>query len=465
MPMTKLWEKAAEWGEKYGDLVYVENVGIPALFIDSYDAASELLDKRSAIYSSRPFILMVCGMQEWGWATSLVPYGDTLRKQRTYLHRFFQSSAVLNYLELQQRETYVMLNGILSSPDNYEKHVRRLPGAVILANVYGYEVQNEDDDRIRLGEDVLRRGGDATQYIFLDFLPWLRYLPEWTPWITFPKVAREGRALSASFRSMPHNVAKKQFLEGTGKENMTSLLLAENMLEDGSFHDEQNISDAASMAFLGGTDTSVTAIMTFVLAILKNPNVQRRAQEEIDKVIGFDRLPSPSDMDSLPYVRGICTEVLRWEVILPSALPHCTTSDDEYKGYHIPAGTMVVPNVWAMSRDPNIYPDPLSFKPERWIPGGTSEGVPSLRPQEYAFGFGRRLCPGQNWAEHIIFIAVSSILATFNIEKAIGPDGTPIPPNDDFFPSGVRSLGASKCKITPRSEKSASLIRQAIATL
>jgi len=88
--------------------------------------------------------------------------------------------------------------------------------------------------------------------------------------------------------------------------------------------------------------------------------------------------------------------------LIASALPHCTTEDDEYNGYFIPAGTMVLPSVWAMSRDPMIYPDPLSFKPEQWTPGGTSKGVPSLRPQEYAFGFGRRSCPGQNWAECII---------------------------------------------------------------
>jgi len=85
----------------------------------------------------------------------------------------------------------------------------------------------------------------------LDFLPWLKYLPEWFPGITFPKVAREGRQLSASFRSMPHEMAKKRFIEGSGKECMTSILLAENELEDGSFNDEQNISDATSIAYLG----------------------------------------------------------------------------------------------------------------------------------------------------------------------------------------------------------------------
>ncbi|KLO07676.1 cytochrome P450 [Schizopora paradoxa] len=170
-------------------------------------------------------------------------------------------------------------------------------------------------------------------------------------------------------------------------------------------------------------------------------------------------------MDSLPYVRAICTEVLRWETILPFAVPHLLTEEDEYKGYCIPSGTWIFPNIWAISRNSDIYPDPLAFKPERWIPGGTKEGVPSLRPQEYVFGFGRRVCPGQDWAEHIIFLAVASLLATFNIEPEVGPDGSQIPPNDHYLQSGARTLRGSRCRITPRSDRAASLVRQAFSSL
>ncbi|KLO07689.1 cytochrome P450 [Schizopora paradoxa] len=358
-----------------------------------------------------------------------------------------------------------MLNGILNAPENYEGHVRRFPSAVILRNVYGYEVQGEDDDIIRLGDKVIRVSSEALMYLFLDFIPGLKYLPEGIPGIGFPRKAKEGKHLQETFKAKPYEIAKKHFIEGTGEECMTSVLIANNLQEDGSVLDEENITDAANTAFLGGTDTSVTAIMTFVLAILKNPETQRRGQEEIDAAIGNDHLPTHSDMDSLPYVRAICTEVLRWGTILPFAVPHCLTEDDEYKGYFIPSGTWVFPNVWAMSQDPVHYPDPLSFKPERWMPGETKEGVPSVRPQEYIFGFGRRVCSGQDWAEHIIFLAVASILATFNIQPKIGPDGKQISPNDHYIPGAVRTLRGSQCRITPRSEKAASLIRQAFSSL
>lgn len=170
-----------------------------------------------------------------------------------------------------------------------------------------------------------------------------------------------------------------------------------------------------------------------------------------------------------------------------------------------------------MTRDEKMYPEPTKFKPERWLPGGIKGVVDPARPEDIAFGYGRRsvkvvhsylsvahillffrVCPGRSWAEHIVsffqwhkdripiftnsqqlFIAASSLLASFNIEKAIGPDGILISPNDDYEPDFIRcactssprgrpmltilrSVGPSKCKITPRSEKIASLIRQTI---
>lgn len=138
------------------------------------------------------------------------------------------------------------------------------------------------------------------------------------------------------------------------------------------------------------------------------------------------------------------------------------SKDDEFRGYSIPEGTMVLINSWAMTRNEDMYPDPTEFKPERWLPGAVGGKVAAARPEDITFGFGRRVCPGQNWAEHILFIAAASILASFNVEKALGPDGNPIPPNDNYLPSFVRTLGPSKCNITPRSEKIASVIRQTI---
>lgn len=76
------------------------------------------------------------------------------------------------------------------------------------------------------------------------------------------------------------------------------------------------------------------------------PEVQRKAQMEIDQVIGTDRLPGFQDRQNLPYIDAMVKEVLRWHPVAPMGLPHMTTEDDIYKGYLIPKGAYLLPNIW-----------------------------------------------------------------------------------------------------------------------
>lgn len=80
--------------------------------------------------------------------------------------------------------------------------------------------------------------------------------------------------------------------------------------------------------------------------MMKHPKVQSKAQRELDAVLGHGQLPSFSDQGSLPYISAVVKECYRWEIAGPFAMPHQTTEDDEYRGFHIPAGTLVIPNSW-----------------------------------------------------------------------------------------------------------------------
>jgi len=289
----------------------------------------------------------------------------------------------------------------------------------------------------------------------------LKYVPEWFPYSNFHQVAKEARKLSHAFRHELHDLTKKRMAEGTARECMTTTLLTDNACDDdGSINEEDVFRDAAATVFLGGVQSSSAAILTFVLGMLKNPDAQRRGQSEIDRVVGTDRLPSFEDKENLPYVHAIYEETLRYASNAPLGFPHLTTADDDYKGFHIPAGTTVMANQWAMSYNPEIHEDPLGFNPERWLPReDDGEGRGPL-PHNYVFGFGRRACVGQKWAEHLLFITIATMLAAFNLEKAIDEDGRPIEPNDQYVPGFARALGPSKCRITPRSQKVVSLIEQ-----
>ncbi|KAG2132215.1 cytochrome P450, partial [Suillus cothurnatus] len=155
--------------------------------------------------------------------------------------------------------------------------------------------------------------------------------------------------------------------------------------------------------------------MTFALAMVLYPDVQRRAQGEIDSVVGRDRLPTFEDRASLPYVESVLRETLRWCPIAPLGVPHATSSDDTYDGYFIPKGTAVISNIWAMSRDEKRYPSASSFIPERFL--DDNNVLTDDNPARYVFGFGRRACPGRHAADASVWSAIATVLATMEFSS------------------------------------------------
>jgi len=120
-----------------------------------------------------------------------------------------------------------------------------------------------------------------------------------------------------------------------------------------------------------------------------NPRVMEKAQEELVRVVGKGRLPDFSDWDDLPYINAIVKEIIRWNPPLPIGVPTRVTQDDVYQGHFIPAGATVVQNIWAICRDPSIYPNPETFDPDRFLKDGKID--PSvLNPEDRIFGAGRR---------------------------------------------------------------------------
>ena len=131
---------------------------------------------------------------------------------------------------------------------------------------------------------------------------------------------------------------------------------------------EELIKDSAAVAYAAGADTSVSTLTTFILAMTLHPEAQKRAQAELDTVLG-DRLPTFADRDDLPYVTAVMKEVFRWIPVLPLAVPHRTVNSDQYKGYFIPAGASVFGNTWyvnlrcrrRVSRSSCYFPGPYSM--------------------------------------------------------------------------------------------------------
>ncbi|KAL7583529.1 hypothetical protein Lser_V15G42502 [Lactuca serriola] len=199
-----------------------------------------------------------------------------------------------------------------------------------------------------------------------------------------------------------HEETRKQKETGEVKDLLDILL---DISEDESMEiklTRDNIKAFIMDIFTAGTDTSAITIQWALAELINHPNIMKKAVEEIEKVVGKDRLLQESDIPNLPYLQAIIKETLRLHPAAPM-IPRQSTEECTVAGYFIPANTTIFVNVWALGRDPNHWENPLEFKPERF-----QESQLDVRGQHFQmlpFGRGRRMCPG-------ISIALSLIQAT-----------------------------------------------------
>ena len=181
----------------------------------------------------------------------------------------------------------------------------------------------------------------------------------------------------------------------------------------------------------GSTDTTGSTLVWWVLAMIAHPEIQKRAQNELDAVVGRSRAPTFADAPNLPYIQAIIKESLRWRPAAPFGIPHTTTEDDWYEGMFIPKGTMCMVNLWHCHHDTVTYgPDATSFNPERFLDehGRLIPGPVETRDDGHSsYGFGRRICVGKHAANEVLFIDMATVLWAARLEPACDASGTEMP--------------------------------------
>jgi len=175
-----------------------------------------------------------------------------------------------------------------------------------------------------------------------------------------------------------------------------------------------------------GAETTSAALAWWMLAMVTYPEVQKRAQAELDTVVGRSRTPTFSDLPHLPYIRAMVKEALRWRPVDPVGLPHQSSEDDWYEGMFIPKGTMVIANVWHLNHDPELYgADVDHFNPARFL---DTPCPPETKEEGHVtYGFGRRVCVGKHVANNSLLIDIAVTLWACNIEPAKDAHGNVIP--------------------------------------
>ncbi|OCT46111.1 25-hydroxyvitamin D-1 alpha hydroxylase [Cladophialophora carrionii] len=429
IPPKHSWLKFKEWADQYGPIYRLDVFGRNLVIVSTEKVANDLLRERGNIYSSREQLPMAAQLISDGLRPLFLPHGELWRRGRKVMHNMTMHASATSYQPVQIYESERLLRDLMTTPAKYESIFERYAAAVVLRLVYGKAVDTGDEQYVR---DILKivhtveRAASPGVYL-VDTFPILMWLPAW-----LAPFKREAARLHAfelqTFRGLLFEVRDKM-RAGTAPKCFSRSFLEKQA--------EYHLSDDEGAYVLGtlfeaGAGTTAAAMMSFALCMCLHPEWQQKMHDEVDRVVGDGRMPDYSDMPSLPTCRAVIKEVLRWRPVTAGGVPHELVKDDVYNGFFFPAGTNIHPNQWAIHRDPELYPDPETFNPGRWL----SPKYPTYREpldkfpnlQNYScFGFGRRICPGMNIAENSLHLLTARIAWAAHISKRPGVE---VPPYD-----------------------------------
>ncbi|KAG8691582.1 hypothetical protein FRC11_000623 [Ceratobasidium sp. 423] len=334
----------------------------------------------------------------------------------------------------------------------------------IAGGAYGLRCENyhdptvqEVEDTMRLLSNLLVPGGKPP----VEDFPLLNYLPEFvSPWKA--KCKQLGQKMDKLYSDLA-DIGVQRGMQGLNTDNLAYKL---RLGEEGTGLTRHQQAFICGIALEGGTDIVAAVILTCLLALVSHPAAQERAHEELDTMYNEETLPRWYDEQAMPFVRAIIKETIRWRPPLPLTVPHRLDKDDYYGGYFLPKGSQLFCIAWTIHTNAERYEEPELFKPERFLNHSMSmaeslaQGDP-LKRDHFAFGAGRRVCPGIQKAEQDIFIAISRLLWAFNFSS---PTGASVSTDYStaFMGEGVRIPKNFPLVVTPRSQRRVQAIEEAM---
>ncbi|XP_031281526.1 xanthotoxin 5-hydroxylase CYP82C4-like [Pistacia vera] len=202
-----------------------------------------------------------------------------------------------------------------------------------------------------------------------------------------------------------------------GEEDFIDVMLSlqeEGKLSNFQYDENIGVKSTCLALILGGSDTTSGTLAWAISLLLNNRQMLKKAQEELDQKVGMERLVNESDIENLVYLQAVIRETLRLYPAGPLLGPRESMEDCTLDGYHVPAGTRLVVNVWKIHRDPKVWPNPSAFQPERFL---TTHADVDVRGQSglVPFGYGRRSCPGVTFALQILHLTLARLLHAFKL--------------------------------------------------
>ncbi|KZP29868.1 cytochrome P450 [Athelia psychrophila] len=421
------YTSALEYGElskKIGsDIIHVREFGRDTVILSSPTAVRELMGDRSKIYSGRPpYFENLRRFGGWEWAFSHMPNDEPWRLRRQAFHDALPPSATPRLESEMTRNTLEMLTKIIDKPEDTFVQFFEASGDLMMEIAYGIPhlpaPASHFEALSSMHHIMVWQTSRTWDYVCM-VLKWdIFNLPEWL--VPFKRTARLRAEKVREMIHVPYNESKRQILQGSAN---SSYVIDSLSTDNGSNEKHDSlVRDTAAGLYIGGIHSSSLTLQALVMALYWFPEVQSKAQNEVDRVVGYGNIPTFGDFAGLTYIQAMVLEMMRWRPTTSYGSDHVVEVDDEYRGYHIPAGTAILTNLRAILHDPAVFSDPHVFRPERFLTVDGKINPDILDPRQLVFGYGRRLCPGRDFAMSSLFIKFACIVATLIVRPAIAMD-------------------------------------------
>ncbi|RVW57449.1 cytochrome P450 81Q32 [Vitis vinifera] len=404
--------------QKYGPIFSLRLGSQLAVIVSSPSAVEECFTKNDVVLANRPRFASGKYVGYNYTTIGAASYGDHWRNlRRLSALEIFSSNRLNMFLGIRRDEVKrLLLRLARDSREGFAKVEMRPMLTELTFNIitrmvagkryYGEDVEYTEAKRFReIISQLFILGGASSNPA--DFLPILRWIGLGYHEKKLKKIVRETRAILQGLIDEHRSGNDKGSVDNN---SMIDHLLSLQKTEP-EYYTDDIIKGLVQVLILAGTDTSAATMEWAMTLLLNHPDVLEKAKAELDMHVGKDRLIEESDLPKLRYLRSIISETLRVFPVAPLLLPHMSSDDCQIGGFDIPRGTLLLVNVWALHRDPQVWEDPTSFKPERFE-NGERENY-KLVP----FGIGRRACPGAGLAQRVVGLALGSLIQCYDWKK------------------------------------------------
>ncbi|XP_052196538.1 cytochrome P450 71AU50-like [Diospyros lotus] len=408
--------------KKHGPIMYLRFGFVKNIVVSSPEAAEQFLKTHDLVFASRPPHEASKYISYGQRNLSFAPYGPYWRNMRKLcILQLLSANKIASFQSVRKEELDILVGKVKQQAARecvavdlsamVSSTTADISCRMVIGKKYEEEELNREKGLIAVVKEGMKLGAIPN---IGDYYPYVGKLD-------LQGLTRRMKAVSQVFDRLLENIINEH-VQDTGRgqnKDFLDILLAFMESEQADFRiDRRHVKAVILDMLIGSMDTSATAVEWILSELLRHPRVMKKVQDELQQLVGMERMVEESDIDKLDYLDMVVKEALRLHPIVPLMVPHEATQDCVVSGYHIPRKTRLTINVWAIGRDPNAWTDPEKFLPERFEGSNID-----LRGQDFQllpFGAGRRGCPGLQLGLLMTTLVVAQLVHCFDWELPNG---------------------------------------------